>query len=131
MKPVAYEYINDAGWENYAESIATKPENIEKYADCFEVLVPMIQQASVDYLDDPARTNEMILAAVESFGGDFGWTYTEGAAEYAVETIKKDGLVANGPDDIVGNFDMDRVNALIEKAIPRLQPHRTARRRRA
>ena len=28
-KPVKYEYINDAGWENYAESIATKPENIE------------------------------------------------------------------------------------------------------
>ena len=27
-KPVAYAYINDAGWENYAESIATKPENI-------------------------------------------------------------------------------------------------------
>ena len=35
-KPVAYAYINDAGWENYAESIATKPENIETYADCFE-----------------------------------------------------------------------------------------------
>ena len=29
-KPVKYEYINDAGWENYAESIATKPENIER-----------------------------------------------------------------------------------------------------
>ena len=26
-KPVAYAYINDAGWENYAESIAIKPEN--------------------------------------------------------------------------------------------------------
>ena len=78
----------------------------------------MIQQASIDYINDPDRTNEMILAAVDSFGGDFGWTYTEGTAEYGVETIKKDGLVANGPDDIVGNFDMDRVNGLIEKAIP-------------
>jgi hypothetical protein len=117
-KPVAYAYINDAGWENYAESIATKPENIEKHAACFEVLVPMIQQASIDYLNDPKRTNDMILAAVDSFGGDFGWTYTQGTADYAVETIKNDGLVANGPDDIVGNFDMDRVNALIEKAIP-------------
>ena len=29
MKPVAYQYINDAGWENYAESIAVKPENLE------------------------------------------------------------------------------------------------------
>ena len=39
-------------------------------------------------------------------------------ADYGVETIKADGLVANGPDSTVGNFDMDRVNSLIELAIP-------------
>ena len=44
--------------------------------------------------------------------------YSQGVADYAVETIKADGLVANGPDDTVGNFDLDRVNDLIEKAIP-------------
>ena len=42
----------------------------------------------------------------------------EGTADYGVETIKADGLVANGPDDTVGNFDLDRVNALIELAVP-------------
>ena len=36
----------------------------------------------------------------------------------ASSTIKADGLVANGPDDTVGNFDLDRVNALIELAVP-------------
>ncbi len=117
-KPVKYEYINDAGWENYAESIATKPGNIEKYSACFTKLVPIIQQASVDYINSPARTNAIILAAVDSFGGDFGWTYTAGAADYGVATIKSDGLVANGPDKTVGNFDLDRVNALIALAIP-------------
>ena len=29
-----------------------------------------------------------------------------------------DGLIGNGPDDTLGNFDLDRVNGLIEKAIP-------------
>ena len=29
-KPVKYAYINDTGWNNYAESIATKPENIDR-----------------------------------------------------------------------------------------------------
>jgi hypothetical protein len=115
-KPVAYAYINDAGWENYAESIATKPENIETYADCFAKLVPMIQQASIDYLNDPTRTNALILDAVATF--DNGWVYSQGVADYAVETIKGDGLVANGPDSTLGNFDLDRVNGLIEKAIP-------------
>ncbi|MGD9703106.1 MAG: ABC transporter substrate-binding protein [Acidimicrobiia bacterium] len=115
-KPVAYAYINDAGWENYAESIATRPENVTEYADCFKLLVPMIQQASIDYLADPARTNALILDAVETF--DNGWVYSQGVADFGVETIKADGLVANGPDDTVGNFDYDRINALIEKAIP-------------
>jgi len=117
-KPVEYEYINDVGWENYAESIATKPENIEALSACFTKLVPIIQQASVDYINDPARTNAIILDAVAGFGEDFGWTYSEGTANYGVETIKADGLVANGPDDTVGNFDLDRVNALIELAVP-------------
>ena len=66
MKPVKYQYINDAGWDNYAESIATKPENIDASTrDCFKKLVPIIQQASVDYLTDPAATNTIILDAVD------------------------------------------------------------------
>ncbi len=118
-KPVAYEYINDIGWENYAQSIATKPENITKYADCFKALVPMIQQSSVDYLADPTHGNKVILDASTGFGEAFGWTYTEGAAAFGVETIKKDGLQANDPKSgVIGQFDMDRVAGLIEIAVP-------------
>jgi hypothetical protein len=117
-KDVKYEYINDLGWNNYAESIATKPENVTKYAECFKVLVPIIQQASVDYVNDPAKANKVILDAVAAFGGDFGWTYTQGAADYGVATMKKDGLVANGADGVMGKFDEARVSDLIAKAIP-------------
>ena len=115
-KPLAYSYVNDNGWNNYAESIATKPDNITKYADCFKALVPMIQQSSVDYLNDPAAANKIILDAVATF--DNGWVYSQGVADYAVKTIKADGLVGNGPDSTVGNFDDARVNDLIKLAIP-------------
>lgn len=115
-KPVAYDYINDGGWENYGESIAAKPETITEYADCLTALVPIIQQSTVDFVADPAATNALIIEAVETF--DNGWVYTEGVAEYAVETMESDGLLGNGPDDTVGNFDLDRVNNLIELAIP-------------
>ena len=37
---------------------------------------------------------------------------------YAGATIKKDGLVANGPDGVIGKFDLTRVADLITKAIP-------------
>ncbi len=69
-------------------------------------------------MKDPARTNAIILDAATTFGADFGWTYTQGAADYAAKTIAADKLVANGPDGTVGKFDMDRVTKLIDKAIP-------------
>ena len=115
-KPIAYAYINDAGWENYAESIAIRADRLEENRECLAALVPIIQQSTVDYVNDPAETNALILEAVESF--DNGWVYTQGVADYAVETMLGDGLISNGPDDTIGNFDLDRVNALIEKAIP-------------
>jgi hypothetical protein len=117
-KPVAYEYINDIGWENYAQSIATKPENVDKYSACFTKLVPIIQQASIDYLADPARTNAIILDAVDQFGADFGWEYTQGAADFGVKTIQADGLIANSPEGVIGQFDTERVAKLIELAVP-------------
>ena len=115
-KPIAYAYINDAGWENYAESIAIKADRLDENRECLVALVPIIQQSTVDYVNDPAETNALILDAVETF--DNGWVYTEGVADYAVETMQADGLLSNGPDDTIGNFDLDRVTTLIEKAIP-------------
>ena len=78
--------------------------------------MPIIQQSTVDYIADPAETNALIIDAVETF--DNGWVYSEGVADYAVETMQADGLLGNGPDETVGNFDLDRVTELIEKARP-------------
>jgi len=115
-KPISYAYINDAGWENYAESIAIRADDLEANSECLTALVPIIQQSTVDYIADPDETNALIIEAVETF--DNGWVYTEGVADYAVETMQADGLLSNGPDDTVGNFDLDRVTGLIEIAIP-------------
>ena len=115
-KPVKYAYINDAGWKNYAESIATKPENLTKYADCFKKLVPIMQQAAIDYVKNPAATNTLILELVTKYNN--GWVYSQGVADYAVKTMLADGLVANSPDGVFGTFDEARVADLITKATP-------------
>ena len=115
-KPVAYDYINDAGWENYGESIAVRADALEENSACLELLIPIIQQSTVDYVNDPADTNALIIEAVNAF--DTGWVYNEDVAAYAVDTMKADGLLGNGPDGTIGNFDLDRVTGLIELAIP-------------
>ena len=115
-KPVSYAYINDEGWNNYAESIATKPENITKYADCFKKLVPIIQQSVIDYVKDPAATNKLVLELVAKYNN--GWVYSQGVADYAVKTMLADKLIANGPDGVLGSFDEARIADLISKATP-------------
>lgn len=113
-KPVAFELINDAGYPKYAAVVSTKPENVTEYADCFAALVPVMQQAEIEYYADPAETNELILAAVEAY--DTFWVYSPAVAEFSVATQLELGLVGNGHDDTVGNVDPERVQSLIDIA---------------
>ena len=77
------------------------------------MFVPIVQQAAIDFVNDPARTNKIIIDAVEKYA-DF-WVYGEGVAAYSVETQKKLGLVGNGPDKTLGNFDLDRANKVLQQ----------------
>lgn len=115
-KPVDYQLINDAGYPTYAAVVSVKPDTITEYADCLTALVPVLQQATVDYYADPAMANELILTLVEEY--DTGWVYSQGVADFSVETQLNDGIASNGPDDTVGNFDSDRVQALFDIVHP-------------
>jgi len=116
MKPVAYQYIHEAGWTAYAQSLGATPENITKYDTCLTALVPIIQQAAVDFLSAPETSNAIVLDAVNQYNN--GWLYDAGQAAAAVEQMLADKLVANSPDGTLGSFDMDRVTAFIATATP-------------
>ncbi|MFB2583407.1 ABC transporter substrate-binding protein [Herbiconiux liukaitaii] len=115
-KPVAFQLIHDAGYPIYASALSVRTGDLEELSPCLTELVPVIQQATVDYYADPAATNELILQAVEEF--DNGWVYTPGVAEYSVKAQVDLGLVGNGSDDTVGNFDLDRVQEIIDITTP-------------
>jgi hypothetical protein len=115
-KDVAYQYIHEAGWTAYAQSLGGTPANIEKYDTCLTSLVPVIQQATVDYLASPDRANAIILDAVDKYNN--GWVYSASQADAAVEKMQSDKLVANSPDGTLGSFDIDRVTKFIEIAVP-------------
>ena len=72
-------------------------------------------RASTTWPTRPRRTSSSSPRSTEF---DSFWTYSAEIAEYAVQTMIDDGLLSNGPDGTLGNFDLDRVNGLIEKAIP-------------
>jgi hypothetical protein len=83
---------------------------------CLQALVPLMQQADVDYLADPDRATGIILDLVTQY--DTGWVYSQGVADYSVQTQKELGLVGNGPDGTHGNFDTSRVDTLIQQTTP-------------
>lgn len=115
-KPIAFQLIHDTGWEQYSQSLATTPANLTKQAACFKKLVPIIQQAQVDYVKSPDKTNALILDAVTKYNN--GWQYDAGQAKFSVDAQLKYKLVANSPDGTLGSFDMDRVAGFVTKAVP-------------
>ncbi|MPQ98347.1 ABC transporter substrate-binding protein [Modestobacter sp. I12A-02628] len=115
-KPVDYQLVYDAGFQPYQSSMSVRTEDLEGMSECLTALVPVMQQADVDYLADPTRVNAIILELVEQY--DTGWVYTQGVADYSVQTQAELGLVGNGPDDTHGNMDEARVQTLIDQTTP-------------
>jgi hypothetical protein len=113
MKPVAFELIYDAGFREYSQAISIRADDLEPLRDCLELLVPIYQQAAIDYIADPADTNALIEDVVAQFD-DF-WVYDEGVAEFSARTQKELALVGDGPDDTLGNFDPVRVQEVIDQ----------------
>jgi hypothetical protein len=112
-KDVAYQLIHDAGFEIYAAPLAIRAEEKDELAACLTKFVPLVQRAAIDFIENGSRAVAIILDTVEKFD-DF-WVYGEGVANYSIATMKELGLVGNGPDSTLGNFDFDRANGALDK----------------
>jgi hypothetical protein len=113
---MALQLINDTGYPMYGQALAIRSGDKDKLAPCLQKLVPILQQATVDFITKPDDTNKIVLNAVSTFK-DF-WTYSPGMAAYAVKTLKDLGLVSNGPDKTLGNMQNDRVQRMIDILTP-------------
>ncbi len=115
-RPVDYLLIHDSGYEFYTQTISVKPDDLESERDCLELLVPIMQQAQVDYIKNPGPVNEELLKIVEEL--DTFWTLSEGGNKYAVAQMKELEVVSNGPNQTLGDFDMDRTQAVVDLLNP-------------
>jgi hypothetical protein len=106
--------LDDAGYESDRGVLSARPQNIVRYADCLAVLVPVLQQALVDYLDDPGETTALLVTLSAEFGDD---AYDADAADAAFEKLEE-RFVGNGRNGTIGDIDLGRVRDLFETAIP-------------
>jgi len=110
-KPLKYQLIADAGFNFYQQAIGVRKDKLAALTPCLTKLVPIMQQSILDFMADPGPVNSLILKLVDKYNN--GWVYTQGVADYAVSTMKSLGIVGNGPDSTLGNFDDARVQQLI------------------
>ena len=111
-KPVAFQLLHDAGFQIYSQTIGVRPGDLEELRPCLEKLVPIIQQAAVDFNNDPGRANAIIVDAVLKYE-DF-WVYPPDLAEFSHQAKREFGLIGNGPDDIVGNMVPERIAKVLD-----------------
>ncbi len=110
-KPVAYALVYDTGYPNYANVLAVRTDKKPQLAGCLKRLVPMVQQAQADFMAKPAPTIDLLVKLAGAYQG--GFIYSRGNAEFAAQQMQKLGIVANGPDHTLGNFDPARLQRLI------------------
>ncbi len=113
-KPVKYQLIADTGWEPYPEPLSVRTGELAKLTPCLKKLVPVMQQADVDYLKDPTATNEMVDTLVDKYNN--GWTYDIHVGTYAAGMMNK--LEQSEPIPYVGYMSASRIASLIKKAKP-------------
>jgi hypothetical protein len=110
-KPVKFLLVHDSGYSIYPQGVAVKKSELPGAGACLKKLVPLIQKAQIDYVNNPAGTNAALLNVAHTLGD--GPPITEAGNANAVVVMQKLHIVGNGPDQTLGNFDEARVDSTI------------------
>jgi ABC-type nitrate/sulfonate/bicarbonate transport system substrate-binding protein len=116
LKPVSTLKISDAGYPNYGETLAVRKADVAKDSPCLKKLVPMIQQAQVDYAKSPERANTLIAQLVPKY--NTGWVYPKALADFAAKAQIDNKIIADGTDGTLGSIDTARVQKMIDIVSP-------------
>jgi hypothetical protein len=100
----------------YQNSLVVRGDKLDANRACLHALVPLLQQASVDYLQNPGPVNGVLTDFTAKIKG--GTQITSAGAADAVQRIVGLGIAGNGADGVFGSFDNARVQALINDFAP-------------
>ncbi|MGW0024791.1 nitrate ABC transporter substrate-binding protein [Rhodococcus sp. NPDC003383] len=115
-KPIEYQLAKDVGFDIYASNVVVRADKLDAMSPCLEKLVPIIQQASADYITAPDAANATIVDVIAQ---DVAYTpYSAGEAAAGAELLAADGLIANEADGSVGTYDAARTQRNIDELVP-------------
>lgn len=113
---VGYELIHDTGWTSYPQSLSIRADRLEELSPCLTKLVPILQQAQIDYINAPERANAIIITTTVAY--DSWWSQSEGDTANGAQSQKDLGIIGNGETPTFGDTEEARVTDFIAKALP-------------
>jgi hypothetical protein len=114
-----FQLVYDTGWDPYPEALAIRSDKLAGESACLKALVPIIQQAQIDYLNDPTAADASIVQANDTYASF--WKYTLADAQNSLMEQRRLAIVANGATPTLGDMEDARVSAFIAKSLPIFQ----------
>lgn len=119
-KPVDFLLLSDMGYPLYPGMVSVAANRMGELAPCLSRLVPLLQRAEVDYARSPAEVNATIARFNDAGYGAPFWHTSRELLDQAVAVALKRGIIGNGPDATLGNFDAGRSRLLLSRLRPYL-----------
>jgi len=102
--------VADLGFENYPAVITMLQSRVDELDGCLTALVPKMQQAWIDFLDDPKPITDAMISINETHAGF--WGLSEGLNEAGMELVESEGFAVNSPDGTYCSLDPARMETL-------------------
>lgn len=117
-RPMDAVTVNELGYPTITGMVSVAAPRLDELAPCLEGLVPIMQQAAVDYITEPSEVNQLIH---DFNAGNFStswWNTSLELNDYSARQQRARGIVGNGTNDTIGDFDMERVAAMLDIVRP-------------
>ena len=93
---VSFYTVSDMGFDNYPAAITMMRDRVEELDACLTLLVPVMQQAWIDFLNDPTPIMNKMIEINQVHDGF--WGLSEAVNEGGFALVESDGFATNSPD---------------------------------
>lgn len=112
-RKIDFSLVNDAGYVTYPSSWSVRTEDLGKDSACLRKLVPILQRGEVEYVKNPQATNKLIVDLVHGY--NVGIDASQERADASARIQLQRGIVSNGTNSTLGDFNLDRVQRVIKQ----------------
>jgi hypothetical protein len=113
---VSFFTVGDMGFDNYPAAITMMRDRATELDACLKVLVPVMQQAWIDFLNDPKPIMDKMIEINTEHAGF--WGLSESINDGGIALVESDDYAVNSPDGTYCSFDPDRIQGLYDVLKP-------------